>query len=112
MFSIIVSFDDSTTLHIVEGASRRRKIKILSGECIIFTGELLHAGSSYSVPNRRLFLKAIPFNRELPEKADDQVYTTRLYCNDCHYSFMNKNQRDHHKRKNSGGGCRGGWKNF
>jgi hypothetical protein len=47
MFSIIVSMDDSSTLDIFEGSSRRRRIRILQGECLIFTGELLHT--------RRLF---------------------------------------------------------
>ena len=57
LFSIIVTLDDSKTLDIVEGVVKRRKIRLLSGECLIFTGELLHAGSSYSVSNRRHFSK-------------------------------------------------------
>ena len=99
VFSIIVSMDDSTTLDIVEGSSRRRKIRILQGECLIFTGELLHAGSSYTAPNRRLFFKAIPFHAELPTKSGDTVYTSLLYCDKCHYSFTDRFQRDHHNRQ-------------
>ena len=69
VFSGIVSIDDSTTLNIRDG-NMRRCVRILAGECLIFNGNVIHSGSSYSIENRRLFLTPICFGLKKGTKVD------------------------------------------
>lgn len=101
VFSGIVSIDDSTTLNIRDG-NMRRCVRILAGECLIFNGNVIHSGSSYSTQNRRLFFKAIPYNCSLPEVEDYNVTVMREYCEHCHYSFKSRYEKEYH---NTDGVC-------
>jgi hypothetical protein len=95
-FSGLLSFDDSTKLHIREG-NRVREIRILAGECIIFTGEVMHFGASYKKDNRRIFFKAIPSDKTLPGQVYKDVAIKQFKCPYCPESYGERHLLQYHK---------------
>ena len=75
---------------------------MLRGECLIFQGNVLHAGSKYSDSNRQLFFEAISIRNCLPPELDGQVTVFKYCCPNRHFSFKTMKEKEYH---NSSGNC-------
>lgn len=99
--SFIVSFDDNTKIETFDGSfknvatAKKKTIRIPSGFCLFFRGDLLHHGSSFTSENRRLHGKLV--HEGAKTKGDDVQLLGVPLCDYCRKPCPSSNHLAKHK---------------
>lgn len=102
---MIVAFMNNTNFIVYEGCfggevsiSKKRELTLNQGDCIIFRGDLVHAGAAFTKLNYRmhvyLTVKDIPWNNNATEAALLKQYK----CKFCDFMDSNRIKRNNHTR--------------
>ena len=71
----------------------KQRIKILSGEAIIFRGDLWHGGCGYEKENLRLYFKLLPKGTTLKEDEHDAVRDGHYYNDGLTHFYLLGNKK-------------------
>ena len=79
--------DNNTKLRIRKVDGVYEDISILMNGLLVFRGDVMHGGSSYSVENRRLYMKVFPAGCKLDEVELNAVGANDNRCELCGEEF-------------------------
>ena len=103
LLSGIVSINDNTKLNIYEGNEQKVNcVRILCGECLLFTGMIKHGGACYNTENRRIFFKVLPKREVLLCEDLINISYDEVSCrgrdNGCQFTACDKKTVRNHER--------------
>ena len=106
-FAGLVSLDDDTNICLrdLESSSRTttsfKTIRIGVGRVLVFRGDLLHGGGTYTAENRRIYFKALPRNKQFDPVVQKGRVQVMFKCDtknkECGLTFESETALKNHR---------------